>query len=148
MALVSAHTGADKPVAINPNIRALIVDDEAHVRVFLRTLLQNLGLTDVHEACDGQQAIEAYQKLQPTVVLMDINMPVMNGHEAVRQLMALDPEAAIIMMTSVHALDAVKEFRAAGVMGYITKQTPPLQLRRGIQELLACFEEEAAEGAA
>ena len=65
---------------------ALIIDDEAHVRVYLRMLLQSVGVTTVWEAVDGKEAVALFALHRPEVVLLDLAMPGMNGPELARRM--------------------------------------------------------------
>ncbi len=103
-------------------MRVLIVDDLPHVRQELRTLLQ---LTDevqvVGEAMNGQQAITQAEKFRPDVIVMDLEMPVMDGITAAREIKAHGWANRIIML-SVHAdTDAMQRARDAGVDVFVDK---------------------------
>jgi len=111
-------------------IRILIVDDVAQVRRDLRTILTlTEGIEIVGEAGNGQEAVNLVETLHPDVVLLDFEMPVMDGSEATRQIKAFDPSCRIIMLT-VHGNSEVEQ-RAlqAGIDSFILKGTP-------IEELL------------
>jgi len=89
--------------------RILIVDDSPQVRQELRTLLPLAGdIEIVGEAADGQEAIRLAQALQPDVVLMDLEMPVLDGYEATRQIKALSPSCRVVALT-VHGAEAARE---------------------------------------
>jgi len=85
------------------NIRVLIVDDVERVRQDLRTFLTLTGNIEiVGEACNGLEAIRLAKTLLPQVILMDLEMPVMDGIEAARQIKALQPSCRVIALT-IHA---------------------------------------------
>ncbi len=131
---------ADEAAAAGQGISALIVDDEPHVRTFVRMLLRSLGLTEIWEAGDGAQALALYAEHQPTIVLLDVNMPVMSGDQMMRQLLAVDPEAAVVVLTSEASVDRVKQFSELGAMAYVLKHLPRERLREALAEALGCFD--------
>jgi DNA-binding NarL/FixJ family response regulator len=89
--------------------RVLIVDDSPQVRQELRTLLPLAGdIEIVGEAADGQEAIRRAQALQPDVVLMDLEMPVLDGYEATRQIKAGSPSCRVVALTA-HGYEAARQ---------------------------------------
>jgi DNA-binding NarL/FixJ family response regulator len=89
--------------------RVLIVDDSPQVRQELRTLLPLAGdIEIVGEAADGQEALRLTQALQPDVVLMDLEMPVLDGYEATRQIKAGSPSCRVVALT-VHGYEAARQ---------------------------------------
>lgn len=100
---------------------ALVVDDSAFMRKVLRGMLEKHGYKVVGEAADGAQAFEEYRKLRPTFATMDVNMPDVSGVEAVRNILEIDPNAIIVMVTSIGTKDKVMEALEAGARSYIVK---------------------------
>jgi DNA-binding NarL/FixJ family response regulator len=89
--------------------RVLIVDDSPQVRQELRTLLPLAGdIEIVGEAADGLEAIRLAQALQPEVVLIDLEMPVLDGYEATRQIKAGSPSCRVVALT-VHGYEAARQ---------------------------------------
>ncbi len=104
-------------------IRLLLVDDHAILRDGLRALLSYYPDVEVvGEAEDGQQAIEAVERLSPDIVLMDIAMPGMNGLEATRRIRQSHPETQIVVLTQYDDEQYVLPFVRAGVAGYVIKR--------------------------
>ena len=104
-------------------IRLLLVDDHAILRDGLRALLSYYPDVEVvGEAEDGQQAIEAVDRLAPDVVLMDIAMPGMNGLEATQRIRQSHPDARILVLTQYDDQQYVLPFLRAGVAGYVLKR--------------------------
>jgi len=115
---------------------ALIVDDEPHVRVYLRMLLQSLGVTTVWEAADGKEAVALYALHRPPVVLLDLAMPVVAGEQVFRELQAIDPEVAVIVVTSQSSLKTVQAIHELGAIAYLLKHTPREQMEKTLNEAL------------
>ena len=109
-------------------INALIVDDDDHVRGFLVVLIRRLLEGAVLEARHGQEAIEIYKAEKPDLVLLDVNMPHMNGLDALRQIRALNPDAVIIMLTSLATRRIVEDAADLGACNFIRKDTPKSQI--------------------
>jgi DNA-binding NarL/FixJ family response regulator len=102
--------------------RVLIADDNAQVRQELRTLLPLAGdIEIVGEAADGREAIRLTQTLQPEVVLMDLEMPFLDGYEATRQIKAGFPSCRVVALT-VHGYEAARqEASQSGVDVFLVK---------------------------
>jgi DNA-binding NarL/FixJ family response regulator len=104
----------------------LLVDDHKLVRAGLVALLGTAADLDVvGEAADGQDALLLARDLQPDVVLMDLSMPVLDGVEATRRLMAEQPGARVVVLTSFIEHARVTEALAAGAVGYLVKDCDP-----------------------
>lgn len=119
------------------NITALIADDEAHMRTFLKLLLQDIGIRKVYLMQNGMDAVEAYQEYQPDLILLDINMNKMNGVEALKRIRTLNPDARVIMLTAVSTRDTIEETAKAGATYYILKTQSPAEIKELIVKVLA-----------
>ena len=119
-------------------IRVLIADDH---RLFAETLEALLATDDridvAGHAHDGREAVERAIRLAPDVVLMDINMPVMDGFEATRRIREHDAGASILMLTGSNSRDDVDRARQAGAAGYVTKDRIAAELVDAILEVAA-----------
>lgn len=115
-------------------VRVLIVDDERHIRSLIRLIVAGLGADVVGEAGDGVQALELYKQLSPDITMLDINMPKLDGITVLKQIVALNPKALVIMMTSLNAIDVVKECIDNGARNYILKNMPADELSTTIGE--------------
>lgn len=102
-------------------IKILVVDDAAFMRLVLKDILKNLGYTNIIEASDGVVAIEQYKKFKPDLVTMDVNMPKMDGVQALKQIIKINPMAKIIMVTAVEQRYIVQEAIRNGAKDYIVK---------------------------
>ena len=106
----------DAPVTI------LTADDHPLIRDGLAAVLRaESGLHVVAEAANGEEAIEAYARLRPDIVLMDLRMPVMDGLTAARAILADDPNARIIVLTTYDGDEDIHRALAAGARGYLLK---------------------------
>ena len=100
----------------------LIVDDNTLVRRMLRSWLEQHSEWDVcGEAENGKLAVERVQELQPNIVILDLQMPVMNGLEAAREIKRLAPNTALIIFTAHASYQLVREARTHGVSDVVSK---------------------------
>lgn len=113
-------------------VRAMLVDDEAHIRLFVKTLLTGMGCQVVAEAGNGREALEGFDTSGPDLVLLDINMPVMDGLAAARELRARSADVLIVMLSSLASLDIVESAMEAGANYLLRKDLPLEDLRREI----------------
>ena len=106
---------------VGGSYRVLMVDDSSTVRKLGAQMLRSEMFEICGEAPDGYQAFQLYKELKPDVVTMDVNMPVMNGIEALRQILSYDKNAKVIMVTSEGHRDMVMEAVKLGAKGYVVK---------------------------
>ena len=99
----------------------LIADDAAFMRAILSQIIEDMEWTVAGEAGDGREAIAQYQKLRPDLVLLDITMPNLDGTEALKAILAEDPEAQIVMITALGQKDQVLDAIKAGARDFIIK---------------------------
>ncbi len=119
-------------------IRIMLVDDQRLIREGLHTLLDlEAGLEVVGEAGDGQDALDAYERLLPDVVLMDIRMPVMDGVEATRQLQSRWPNARVIILTTFDDDAYIFDGLRAGALGYLLKDVSGHELADAVYKVTA-----------
>jgi DNA-binding NarL/FixJ family response regulator len=103
------------------SLRFLVVDDHALFRDGMVSLLKAAGMQVIGEARNGQEAVNEARRLKPDVVLMDIDMPVMNGIEATRQITGELPEIRVVMLTISQEDEKLIEALRAGAKGYLLK---------------------------
>lgn len=101
-------------------MRVLIADDEAVIRMGLRTMLEDMGHQVVATATDGASALEMMRTEKPEVILLDIKMPGMDGIQAARRIMQERP-TPVVMLTAYSQRELVNEAREASVFGYLVK---------------------------
>jgi DNA-binding NarL/FixJ family response regulator len=116
------------------SIRVLVADDQSMVRAGFRLLLTGEPDIDVvAEARNGLEAVERAARFRPTVVLMDIRMPELDGLEATRRILAADESARVLILTTFDLDEYVYEALCAGASGFVLKDDPPEQLLAAIR---------------
>jgi DNA-binding NarL/FixJ family response regulator len=120
------------------SIRVLLVDDQSLLRLGFRMVLEaQPDIEVVGEAGDGAQAVAMTRSLQPDVVLMDVRMPVLDGIEATRQIVASGSAARILVLTTFNLDEYVYAALRAGASGFLLKDVPPADLLTGIRAVAA-----------
>jgi len=101
----------------------LVVDDQAPFRSAARAVLRRLeGFEFAGEASSGPEAIELVDRLHPALVLMDINMPEMNGIEATRRIVAAHPDVVVFLCSTYDLADLPRSATVSGASGYVNKE--------------------------
>ncbi len=114
--------------------RVLVIDDEESVRIWLKGLLVSLGCEVVGEAKNGQEGVELFKRERPDLVLLDLQMPVMNGDDALDHIIIEDPDAYVIILTSVSDAKVIIDDLMAGARYYLPKHDPPEMIQAALQE--------------
>ncbi len=114
--------------------KVLVIDDEESVRTWLKAMLISLGCEVVGEAKNGQEGVELFKRERPDLVLLDLEMPVMKGTEALDYILAEDPDAHVIMLTVVKDPAVIYDRLMAGARYYLPKDNPPEKIRATLQE--------------
>ncbi len=105
------------------DVSVLIVDDQAPFRAVARTVIQlAVGFAVVGEAASGEEAVEMAAALHPAMVLMDINLPGIDGIEATRQIVAAAPDTVVIMLSTYKADDLPSDAADCGAARYVHKE--------------------------
>ncbi len=139
MAGKKASTGdSDKPKGKEGRMAptVLIVDDALFMRMMIRDILSKDGFEVIGEAENGVEAVERYKEMRPDLVTMDIVMPEMDGIEAVRQIMKIDPNAKILMCSAMGQQPLVVEALEAGAKDFIIKPFQPSKVIEAVEKAL------------
>src|SRR5919109_1449047 len=129
-----ATNPADKQEAVRPEIlRVMLVDDHDLFRTGLRNLLEEQGVHIVAEAADGSSALQMVRELTPDVVVMDLNMPGMNGIEATREITRVAPLTRVLVLTISDQDGDVMDAILAGACGYLMKDSSIQDLMQRIR---------------
>jgi DNA-binding NarL/FixJ family response regulator len=119
-------------------VRVLVADDQSMVRAGFRMLLsREADIEVVAEASNGLEAVRLVAEVRPTVVLMDIRMPGLDGLAATRRILAADDAPRILMLTTFDLDEYIYEALRAGASGFVLKDDPPEQLIAAIRTVAA-----------
>ncbi len=99
----------------------LIVDDAAFMRISIKNMLTKNGFEVIGEAENGRVGVQKYKELKPDMVTMDITMPEMDGLESLKEILAFDPVANVVMITAMGQESMVREAIISGAKGFIVK---------------------------
>lgn len=116
-------------------IRAVIADDEAFIRQVLLKMLERLGVDVVGVAENGRDAVELFKQHRPDLVILDIAMPEMDGLEAMKSVLEIDPEAKVLMCTSFSSKQYVVQAVKLGAKGYLNKPFDLNKIREKIGKI-------------
>ena len=114
----------------------LIVDDAIFMRTMIADILESAGFEIVGEASSGVEAVERYKELEPDLVTMDIVMPDMGGIDAVREIMKVDPNARILIVSAMGQQGLVVEAIQAGARDFVVKPFQPSRVLEAVQRVL------------
>ena len=138
--MTATQSGRSSTPSATPDapVRVMGVDDHRLMREGLRRIVAlQPDMVVVAEASNGAEAIEQFQKHKPDVTLMDLQLPSVSGHEAIKAIRQLEPDARIVVLTMYFGDEDVYRAIAAGVMGYILKDAVPDDLIHVIREVHA-----------
>ena len=122
---------------------ALIVDDESHVRVFVKLLLKQQGIEQTWEAANGKEALAMVRQHNPELVMLDINLPLLSGLEVLGTLRQERWRQPVIMLTSQSSIKTVLECVNLGATGYILKHSPKAEAAKALADALDGLAEES-----
>lgn len=113
---------------LSKELKVLIVDDSFFMRKMLGDIFLREQFNNLEYAEDGRDAIIKYQDYKPDIVILDITMPVLDGLEALQEILTLDPQANIIMCSALGSNGVVSQALQMGAKGYIVKPFQPKQI--------------------
>jgi two-component system chemotaxis response regulator CheY len=113
--------------------KVMVVDDAPFMRTVIKGILGEMGLNVAGEASTGAEALKLYRLVKPDMVTMDITMPDMNGIEAVRGILQLDPAAKIMMCSAIGQQNMVLDAIHAGAKDFVVK---PIEKKRFVDAVL------------
>lgn len=116
--------------------KILLVDDELHIRKYVSLIIKQLGRPTILEASNGEEAIEVFNRENPKVVLLDVNMPRMGGIATLKQLKAIDPDCIVIMLTSLANRDTIEQALEHGAANYIRKDATKEEIAAALDETI------------
>jgi DNA-binding NarL/FixJ family response regulator len=123
--------------------KVLLVDDEAHIRKFVGLVLKKFCRPTIIEAGDGVVALQAFAREKPDLVLLDVNLPNMDGLQTLELLLQQAPEANVVMLTSLANRQTIEQCVRLGALGYIRKDTPKDEIAAQLEDIMKdCFGEE------
>jgi len=119
-------------------LRVLIADDSVFTRKLLQKILESTSKFEVaEEVSDGSSAVLSYDEIRPDIVIMDINMPVMDGLTAAKKILSKDPSAIIVIVSASGSQELViKEARKIGIKAVISKPFNPKDIINTLESLL------------
>jgi two-component system chemotaxis response regulator CheY len=126
-----------RPTNEDDMARILVVDDAAFMRRMVSDVLTSGGHEVVGEAADGNEAVERYKELRPDVMTLDITMPEKDGLTALRELIAIDPGATVVMCSALGQESKVLEAVKAGAKDFIAKPFEPQRVLTAIEKVTA-----------
>ena len=115
--------------------KVLICDDALAMRLILKKQIENMGHEVVGQAADGEEAVLMYKEFKPDVVTMDITMPKKTGIEALKEIVAYDSAAKVIMVSAMGQEERVKESILSGAMNFVVKPFTPEKLEEVINKV-------------
>ena len=120
-------------------IQVMVVDDEDHVRKLITTVIKTMNCEIVAEAGNGKEAVSLFFQFKPHMLLLDINMPLKSGKEALTEIKNKCPNAFVIMLTSLTDKETVEDCIRLGATGFIRKDLPIDEMRDVIKKTWAAY---------
>ncbi len=115
--------------------RVIIVDDTVFMRMSLKNILETFDYEVVGEGSDGFEAVALYKRLKPDMITMDITMPKKDGVAAVKEIIAFDPKATIIMVSAMGQKSKVVDAVSAGAKDFVVKPFKPDRIIQALARL-------------
>jgi two-component system, chemotaxis family, chemotaxis protein CheY len=122
-------------------MRTMIADDEAHVRKLIKSVLLSMNCEVIGEAANGRDAVEMFKELKPNILLLDINMPLKSGKEALGEILNRYSNAFVIMMTSLSDKETIEDCIKLGASGFIRKDIEIDEMKQIIRKTWQAYKE-------
>ena len=116
-------------------LTVLLCDDSRALRMVTTQLLDEHGFRVIGEASDGNEAVDKFKELRPNVVLLDLVMPNRDGKQALRDILAFDPGAQVVILSSLGAQSDIEECLKIGARSYLQKPIDPDALKRVLSQI-------------
>jgi two-component system chemotaxis response regulator CheY len=116
--------------------KILLADDSAFMRKILTNILAKAGQTTIVEASDGDEAVEVYKREKPDLVLLDIVMKRKYGTESLKEIMQINPQAKVLMVSAVGQEKVIEEAMGLGAKGFIVKPFKEEEVLNKVKEIL------------
>ncbi len=114
----------------------LVVDDSEYLRELMCEVLKRDGYCSVREASNGEEAVELFREHRPSLVLMDVIMPIENGLIAMKKILEIDPDVVVILVTALAHKDLILRAISLGAHGHIAKPFSVAEFREKLSEFL------------
>ncbi len=112
----------------------MIADDETHVRKYIGAIMKEMNSEIAGEAKNGKEAVEMFARLRPSLLLLDINMPLKSGKTALQEIIARFPQAFVIMLTSLADRETIEDCISMGASGFIRKDVNIDEFKAAIKQ--------------
>lgn len=122
-------------------MRVMVVDDEDHVRKLITTVIRTMNCEIVGEASNGRDAVSMFFEVKPHLLMLDINMPLKSGKQALADIKQKFPNAFIIMLTSLVDKETVEDCIDLGASGFIRKDLPIDEMREVIKKTWIAYKQ-------
>lgn len=115
---------------------ALVVDDVAAVRSYIIQILQQMGITSVHEAADGNSAAQLFSRYQPQLVFLDIHLPDINGQQLLKQFKQQQQHTVVFMVSAFSSVENLKQAIENGAKAFVIKPFSASRINSLVRPLL------------
>lgn len=115
----------------------LVADDASFMRLMIRQILARRGYTDILEAENGKVAVSLFREHKPELALLDITMPELDGLAALKEMLALEPKAKVVMCSAIAQESMVREALKLGALDFVVKPFRPEELLRTVTKYLS-----------
>jgi two-component system chemotaxis response regulator CheY len=124
-----------------PDYIFLVIDDSPHLRALVSTYLRRAGYSRILTSASGLEGIEQYKLSRPDIVFLDVVMPEVDGMTTLKEIRKIDPEAVVVMTTSISSRDTVLQLKEAGAYSYLLKPFEEPKFRDILQRAVSCVTE-------